>query len=255
MFLPIRFKVSVQLAPYELGSDYDAIILEKLRKTYEGVCTRFGYLRPKSIEIVSRSMGQFMKQHFNGYIRFEIKCRGEVCNPAKGAVVEAVVRKKNELGIHAESLYDGVPILDIIVPKRAAGIVSEVNLDAFQINDTMFVEIVGKRYQLHDHTISIIGRGVEKPSDKQVEKDEIVEDDTGVAPDLDPTDDFELVDVEAEGSDEEEDEDKKAVVVGGDEEDSEDSEEEEVVDSEEEFPGDEDEDEEPSSEGGFDDDF
>jgi DNA-directed RNA polymerase subunit E'/Rpb7 len=253
LFLPVRFKAFVQLAPYELGSDYDMIILEKLRKTYEGVCTRFGYLRPKSVEVVQRSMGQFMKQHFNGFIRFEVKCKGEVCNPAKGAVVEAIVRKKNELGIHAESLYDGTPILDIIIPKRAAGIISEVDLDKFQVNDVMHVEIVGKRYQLHDRTISIIGRGVQEPSADPVKQD-IIEDVSDNEKECEDDDDIDCV--VGDSSEDEEEMLKKVVKVEEDEVQEEGS---EVGGSDEDYfsEGGEDDEEEVESEGGagFDDDF
>ena len=99
MFLPIRFKTSMQLGPHELYSDIDTVLYDKLRKSLEGVCSRFGYIRPSSIQILRRSAGMFVKQHFNGYIRFEIVCKAEVCNPVNGLTVVAVVKNKNALGI------------------------------------------------------------------------------------------------------------------------------------------------------------
>jgi len=85
-------------------------------------------------------------------------------------VVQANVKAKNNLGILAETCAaedDPTPVLDIIVPKRAAGIASEIDLDAVELRDTIFVEVMGKRYQLNDTKISIIGRAVKemRPTD------------------------------------------------------------------------------------------
>jgi hypothetical protein len=113
---------------------------------------------------MQRSFGQFIKQHFNGHIRFEVVMVGEVCNPLAGMVVTAQVRNKNQMGIKAESFIevDGkvVPVLDIIIPKRSAGIHSDLDLDNINVGENINVEVVGKRYQLNDTRISIIGRAV-----------------------------------------------------------------------------------------------
>lgn len=164
MFLPVRFKTSVHLAPKELTLDFTENLIRKLQANLEGICTRHGYVKPGSLEIVRRSVGQFVKQHFNGHLRFDVVCRAEVCNPPQNTIVDAVVKNKNELGVHAEcSLRMGeneVPVLDIIIPKRAAGIQSEVDLNEVDTGDHIFVEVLGKRFQLNDRKISIIGRAV-----------------------------------------------------------------------------------------------
>jgi DNA-directed RNA polymerase subunit E'/Rpb7 len=174
MFFPVRFKTSVQLSPADLHDDFDTIILQKLRKTLEGVCSRYGYIKTGSLEIVKRSSGKLMKQHFNGYVYFTVICKGEVCNPAKDMVIEAKVVNKNALGILAESYIEGntVPVLDIIVPKKTAGIISEIDIDDISIGDNVFVMVIGKRFQLNDSKISIIGRVVRDPKSKALEEEE-----------------------------------------------------------------------------------
>lgn len=174
MFLPTRFRTYVQLAPYELNKDIEERLLQTLRKNLEGTCSRFGYIMPGSLQIVKRSAGIFMKQHFNGHIRFELVCKARVCNPAQGAVYRAVVRQKNALGIQAESMLyeedeDGagdanVPVLDIIIPRKSAGIHSDIDLDLVEVGSTLHVQVLGKRFQLHDSKISIVGRAVEPGS-------------------------------------------------------------------------------------------
>jgi len=164
LFVPLKFKSSVQLNPAELGKDLGEVIQAKLKKTYEGVCSRYGYIKPGSLQVLQRSFGQFVKQHFNGHIRFEVVMMGDVCNPLTGMVVTAQVRNRNQMGIKAESFIEVgdkiVPVLDIIIPKRSAGIQSDLDLDTLEIGDNIHVEVVGKRYQLNDTRISIIGRAV-----------------------------------------------------------------------------------------------
>ena len=96
MFFPIRFKTHIQLPPKDLNGNFDEIIEKKMKSKLEGLCSRFGYIKPGSLEVVRRSAGMFMKQHFNGHIRFDIYCKGDVCNPPQGMVVEAVVKNKNQ---------------------------------------------------------------------------------------------------------------------------------------------------------------
>jgi len=158
MYFPIRFKTHVQLAPSELTESFVEVIASKLKAKFEGVCSRFGYVKPGTLALASRSAGSFMKPHFNGHTRFEVCVMGDVCNPTTGMVVDAKVKASNNLGV----LADGDGILDILIPRRSAGISSEVDLDSLKVGDDILVEVLGKRYQLKDSKISIIGRVVKE---------------------------------------------------------------------------------------------
>lgn len=221
IFVPIRFRTSIQLSPADLIADFEEVILQRVRATLEGVCSRYGYIRPGSISILKRSAGSFVKQHFNGHIKFEMICRAEVCNPNVGARFQAVVKNKNALGIHAESVVKNngkdETILDIIIPKRSVGIVSTISLEDVQIGDKIYVEVLGKRYQLNDKKISIIARAIaeEVAPALPTASDEAVD----VVDDI--MDDVPCGDECAEGDDE---------VVEGGSEDAEDNEEEDARD-------------------------
>ena len=200
MFFPIRFKTHVQLVPQELDVNIEKTLMTKLKKRYEGVCSRFGYIKPDTLQILHRSLGSFMKPHFNGHTRFEVLLMGEVCNPTQGMVVTAKVRGKNNLGILAESSVarggslPDLPLLDIIVPRRSAGIASEVDLDTVAVGEEVYVEVLGKRYQLNDSKISIIGRIVKERehADNEMELIEDGESEGGAGDD--PDDDSDLDD-------------------------------------------------------------
>lgn len=209
--MPIRFRTNIQLAPSDLVADFEQVMLDHVKSSLEGVCSRYGYIRPGSIQIIKRSVGTFIKQHFNGHIKFDMVCKAEVCNPAIGAIFKATVKNKNALGIHAESSIenDGVaqPVLDIIIPKRSAGITSTIDLDSINIGDIVHVEVLGKRYQLHDKKISIIGRAVSDAPQQQAPTDVLVVKDDEDMPNE------QQVDTDALEDDEDEDKDSSE---GGD---------------------------------------
>jgi len=244
IFVPIRFKTSVQLAPADLAINFEEILLHKVRTTLEGVCSRYGYIKPGSIEIIKRSVGSFVKQHFNGHIKFEIVCQGEVCNPSVGTVFKAIVRNKNALGIHAESSLEingkDEPVLDIIIPRRSVGIVSNIDLDDIQTGETIYIEVLGKRYQLKDKKISVIGRAIKEPMQVQGRKELVdAQGDDFVDPDVEPIDNIfdETDDISSDVDQEDGDEESGSEEAEDDVSDAddvarvvEDNEEEEVVD-------------------------
>lgn len=196
LFLPLKFKTVIQLSSEELDTNYQERILNKVKDKYEGKCSKFGFIKPNSLEIYKRSCGKFIKEHFNGNIKYEVVCKGEVCNPIQGSIIQAIIRNKNQMGILAESSIEinnnNIPILDIIIPIRSVGIISQVNLDTLQIGNTIKVEVVGKKYQLNDKKISIIGRVIssevedketniefDEVADELNEEDYDIEEDTG----------------------------------------------------------------------------
>ena len=179
LFMPIKFRTSVQLTPKELSSDFHNIILKKLKNNLENVCSRHGFIKNDSIKIIKRSIGQYKTQHFNGNIAYEIQCIAEICNPAQGSIIKCKVKGKNSLGILAEGYYGDVPILEIIIPKISAGIQSEINIDTVLIGEEINIEVCGKKYQLYDKHISIIGKAIKDKEEniKNIVSDDLLEDD------------------------------------------------------------------------------
>jgi hypothetical protein len=160
LFIPIKFRTTVILTPNEINRDFENIILSKLKLNYENICSKYGYIKKDTIKIIKRSVGQLKKEHFNANIYFDVVCIAEICNPAQGSIIKCKVKAKNSLGVLAEGYYDKIPILEIIIPKISAGIQSEINIDTININDEISIEVCGKKYQLFDKHISIIGRAI-----------------------------------------------------------------------------------------------
>jgi len=221
LFIPIKFKTNVVLKPSEMDSDFETTILKKLKTLYENVCSKYGYIKNNSIKIIKRSIGIIKSQHFNGNVCFDVICTAEICNPIQGSVIKCKVKAKNSLGLLAEGYYDKIPILEIIVPKISAGIQSEVNLDTINIGQEIKIEVCGKKYQLFDKHISIIGKAIKNK--EEFIKTAIIEeadDDINITKE-EIDDDIEIFE-DDEVIDDEEDENKKMVNDDDDEKDEDD---------------------------------
>jgi hypothetical protein len=239
LFIPIKFRCSISLKPSELNNNFENLLLQILKNKYENICSKYGYIKNNSIKIIKRSIGTIKSQHFNGNICFDIVCIAEICNPIQGSIIKCRVKAKNSLGLLCEGGYEGnKQILEIIVPKISAGIESEINLDSIAINQEIKIEVCGKKYQLYDKHISIIGRAIKDKAEfiKSVSVDDGGDDDDIIINEEDEIveEPFEEEDVENKEEIEEEDEDE----VKKNDDDEEEEEESDVdidIEEEEEF--------------------
>jgi DNA-directed RNA polymerase subunit E'/Rpb7 len=230
LFIPIKFRTTIILSPSEINKDFESTILTKLKLNYENICSKYGYIKKDTIKIIKRSVGQLKKEHFNANIYFDVICIAEICNPAQGSIIKCKVKAKNSLGILAEGYYDNIPILQIIIPKISAGIQSEINIDTIAINDEINIEVCGKKYQLFDKHISIIGKAIKNKT--EFIKNAIITDNTDNDEDNETNkdDDIEEIynDSDKDDDDEEIEDNSKIKKKGGDDDiDEDDSEEDE----------------------------
>ena len=207
LFIPIKFKCNIILKPDELDNNFEKTILMKIKKTYENVCSKYGYIKNNSIKVIKRSIGTIKNQHFNGTVCFQVVCIAEICNPIQGSIIKCRVKAKNSLGLLAEGYYDKIPILEIIIPKISAGIQSEINLDNVAVGQEIKIEVCGKKYQLFDKHISIIGRAIKNK--EEFIKTAIIEDaDDEIVPVNDEEEILENYENESDIANEEKEEDE-----------------------------------------------
>lgn len=165
LFLRSLLKDRVKLRPWELNGEVRDVIGRKLRDRVDGVCTRHGFVRPGSVDIVKISMGRLEMAMLNGDVTYHVQYCADVCNPLDGSVVRARIVNMNKFGILCEAgvvLDDGrrVPVLEIIVARQSVGLQSEVDLDTLHINDEVHIEVLAKKFSVGALKISVVGRVV-----------------------------------------------------------------------------------------------
>ena len=228
LFIPIKFRTNIILQPNELTKTFEETILKKLKNNLENVCSKHGFIKKDSIKIIRRSIGNIKQQDFTVNIQYAIECIAEICNPAQGSIIKCKVKAKNLLGILAEGFYNNMPILEIIVPKMSAGIQSEVDIDKISIGDDIKIEVCGKKFQLFDKHISIIGKVIKNK--EELIKTSIIDQGNDEEIIIEPDDDLLSIDIEEHSEIIEDDDERssiKKIDVEEDEDDDEDEEEEE----------------------------
>ena len=157
------------------NSTIDDAILEKIQAKYENKITKYGYIKENSIEIIKRSPGTAMKEHFNSSFQFKAVCYALICNPSIDTVLEAKIVSSNNAGFKAEVRDDNDTdkvIIDIIIPRLTSGIKHEYDIEDLSIGSDVSVKICRKRYHYNDNKIVIIGLVINNPNDDNTEETE-----------------------------------------------------------------------------------
>ena len=151
----------------------DDAILEKIQAKYENKITKYGYIKENSIEIIKRSPGTAMKEHFNSSFQFKAVCYALICNPSIDTILEANIVSSNNAGFKAEVRDDNAKVvIDIIIPRLTSGIKHEYDIEDLSIGSDVSVKICRKRYHYNDNKIVIIGLVINNPNNDNTEETE-----------------------------------------------------------------------------------
>ena len=131
-----------------VGNDIEEVLLNKLRNI-EGKCSKEGYIRPKSVELLTYSSGICTNVHIKFIVTF--KCL--VCLPVTNTIIRVKTLNKTKAGIRAES-RDPVSPIDVFVTRDHN--LQYESYNSIQVGDTFTVKIIGHRFELNDTKISII---------------------------------------------------------------------------------------------------
>lgn len=154
IFVKVLLNDKVKLEPKYLHKNYKQEILKRLQQKLENICTKHGFIKSNSIEIFKIKPGLVELVSLNGFIQYDVYFYAYVCNPLVGSMINCKVTNTNRFGILAET----GSILEIIIAKNSVSILSDVNLDEVKVGDNIVIEVMGKKYELNDKKISIVGR-------------------------------------------------------------------------------------------------
>ena len=128
--------------------------IQRSIKRIEGSCISIGYVKPGSVELISRSIGSTHAINSSGDIYFDVVCSAEIFNPRVGDNISCVVEKVNKLGVMAKG-EDDLPVCVIIARQHHADSFQECNPD-----DVIKCEVIGSRFKVKDREIQVIGKFV-----------------------------------------------------------------------------------------------
>ena len=173
------FQEKVSLAPIDLRpeiSNFDDIIIEKLRKRLEGKCSKNGFVIPQSLKLLSRSMGVAEKGRATADFLYYVKAQGRVYNPPDGLIVEGIIKLKNKMGCYV-ILEDAVRIM---IPRDLH--IGNEEFDELDVGDHIRIQIKKSQFRANATHILSIGQYLNKvgnPSTTEVPVTNAVDEEEG----------------------------------------------------------------------------
>ena len=160
LFQPVFIDQRVALKPSEFREaipDLDGYLLAAMRKGVEGACNAQGYVKPGSMQILARSMGQAEHCRFTGDYIFYCKIRMDCLMPYDGMMVEGTVLKANKLGAYV-LVTEGKRRLEamrILLPRDMH--MGDAIFDGLKVGDNIRVKVMQTRFQVNDAFINAVG--------------------------------------------------------------------------------------------------
>jgi len=153
IYLDDRMAVSPsELNQLKTAEDFQELLLTKLRERMEGKCNSNGYVRPGSIEILDRTIGECENGRFTGNLLYDCKIKCDVLYPTADSVVDAYVIKVTKMGAWTV-LQEAMRIL---LPRDLH--VGSKEFDDIKEGETVKVSIQRSRFQTNDPYIMAVGK-------------------------------------------------------------------------------------------------
>ena len=138
-FAPVEFPFEINLPPSALHCNMHLILEERVKTQLSGVCRpNIGYIKPGSVQIIKKLLGQIKGSHATGNVTFRLQVRCLATWPVKGQSISCSVIAKNEAGVLAKSFY--VPYM-LFIPKIPGNDASET-IDRVSLHTNIMVRVL-----------------------------------------------------------------------------------------------------------------
>tara|TARA_Y100000768_G_scaffold386700_1_gene375756 strand:- start:2295 stop:2777 length:483 start_codon:yes stop_codon:yes gene_type:complete len=124
--------------------------IENTLKNKEGYCIIDGFVKPNSIKLLNYSTGELLSSR----VKFNVVYECLIANAVDNMIIECKVKTITKAGIRAELDENNSPF--VIFLSRDHHYNNEL-FSKIKEEDKISVKVIGKRYELNDTFISIIG--------------------------------------------------------------------------------------------------
>ena len=149
----IKRRLTIPFYKITRGVNVTELLATELAKQLEGHCSIEGYICPYSVSIYAHSCGTLAAAN----IVFDIVADCLICFPDENTVIKCVAKTITKAGIRADATQ--------LIPGRISPIEVFLSRDMnnnnelfprIEENDILTVEIIGRRFVLHDTHVTII---------------------------------------------------------------------------------------------------
>tara|TARA_B000000475_G_scaffold272158_1_gene272238 strand:+ start:1555 stop:2115 length:561 start_codon:yes stop_codon:yes gene_type:complete len=149
------------ILPFQsVGSNIKENIIKILEQESYNKCSKEGYIKNNSINILSYSSGVVEENH----VVFDVSFECDICHPVEGQLIKCQVQNITRAGIKAVYIKEKKsPIIVFIARDHHY---SNESFNKLKENDDITIKVIGIRYELNDEFISVLGELRQKMKSK-----------------------------------------------------------------------------------------
>lgn len=154
---------SINIPSNKIKGDINNLITYNLKKRYESVCNKDGYIVKDSIELINRSIGELILVDNTSYIMYNITYKATVISPSVGHKIKCVINSNNRMGLigfikhNDEDTITDSPFI-IIIPSEYYE--DKDKLSSIKEGDTIDVTIEKTRTKYLSKQIQVVAKPV-----------------------------------------------------------------------------------------------
>lgn len=146
---------------HSVGSNIRENIQAKIEENLYNKCSKEGYIKNKSIKILSYSSGLVEANN----VSFEVMFECDICHPVEGQIIKCQAKNITRAGIRAVYTRETLSPITIFIARD-----HHYNNESFlkvKENEDITVRVIGIRYELNDETIAVLGELKNKVESKK----------------------------------------------------------------------------------------
>lgn len=153
---------SINVDMKNIKGDINELLYKLLKKKYEGLCNKDGYIQKGSLQIVNRSIGSVKTINNTSYIVYEITYKANIYSPVKGTNLDIRINSITKMGIigflkdREDNTIENSPFI-VIVPREYF---KDDNVDDYEKNSELKVQIEDSRVKYMSKNIQIVAKPV-----------------------------------------------------------------------------------------------
>lgn len=150
VYSPCQITKVVVLPMNAIGKNLQQTLEQTVAKMVEGKCIVEGYVKPRSIKVITFSSGIVKGET----VIFNVVFNCEVCYPVSGMLVNCIAKEITKAGIRAES-SDEQPSPFVLYIARDHYFESDY-FNSIEENEKIIARVIAQRIELNDKFVSII---------------------------------------------------------------------------------------------------
>jgi hypothetical protein len=130
-----------------------ALLQTTLINCIEGRCIAEGFIKPDTVRIVDFKCGKIVAKN----VQFNLVIECEVCNPAENSIITCIAKNITQAGIRAISSDEYLPVVVYISKDYSLLTQNNSYYNTIKEGDKIRVKVIGKRFEMNDKFIQIVG--------------------------------------------------------------------------------------------------